>query len=464
MLKHSLLAGLVLLGAAAARAESSAPPRPPHQVLARDIYRELIELNTTGRNGATAAAVALQARLKAAGFTDSEMILAGPAPAAQCLIVRLQGRGEQKPILFIGHLDVVEALPADWTTDPFKLVEQDGYFYGRGTMDMKDGVTAMVVSLVRLKQSGYVPRGDIIVALTDHEEDGGDNGAIWLAQQHRDWIDAAYGINPDGGSGALKNGRPTVLEFQTAEKTYVGIDLEVTNAGGHGSVPTKDNAIYRLSAGLQRLAAYDFPLNLNETTRTYFARSAAQESGPTKADMLAVAETGDPAAAARLAAANPFYNALMRTTCVATMLSAGHAENALPQTARATLNARVLPTENPAEVRATLERVLADPQVRITRFQAYPGGPLSPIEPKLFAKVEQLAAARWPGVTVVPFMGTGATDSVHFRNIGIPMYGLSGAFLNFNEHRAHGRDERLGVQEFYDSVDFMYDLMRKLTE
>ncbi len=460
----SRFALLALLAPALLLAEHTAPVRPSHQVLARDIYRELIELNTTGTHGATAAALALQARLKAAGFTDSEMILAGPTPEAQCLIVRLHGRGEQKPILFIGHIDVVEALPADWTTDPFKLVEKDGYFYGRGTMDMKDGDTAMAVSLIRLKQAGYVPRGDIIVAFTDHEEDGGANGAIWLAQQHRDWIDAGYGINPDGGSGTLKDGRPTVLEFQTAEKTYVGIDLEVTNAGGHGSVPTKDNAIYRLAAGLGRLAAYDFPLNLNETTRAFFARNSAYETGQTKTDMLAVAETGDPAAAARLAAASPFYNAMMRTTCVATQLAAGHAENALPQTARATLNARILPNETPDSVRATLQRVLADDQIKITRFQAFPAGALSPIEPKLFAKVEQLAIARWPGVTVVPFMGTGATDSVHFRNIGIPMYGLSGAFINEGEHRAHGRDERLGVKEFYDSVDFMYDLMRKLTE
>jgi acetylornithine deacetylase/succinyl-diaminopimelate desuccinylase-like protein len=460
MLRHLFL--LALVATLPLRAEAA--PAPAHHALARDIYRELIELNTTGKYGATAAAVALQGRLKAAGFTDAELILAGPTPAAQCLIVRLRGRGEQKPILFLGHLDVVEALPADWTTDPFKLVEKDGYFYGRGTIDMKDSVTAMVVSLIRMKQSGYIPRGDIIVAFTDHEEDGGDNGAIWLAQQHRDWIDAAYGINPDGGHGLIKNGRPAVLEFQTAEKTYVGIDLEVTNAGGHGSVPSKDNAIYQLAAGLERLAAYDFPINLNETTRTFFARSADQESGRTKADMLAVAETGDPAAAARLAAANTFYNALLRTTCVATQLTAGHAENALPQTARATLNARVLPNENPDDVRATLERVLADSRIRITRFKVYPGGPLSPLEPKLFAKVEQLATARWPGVTVVPYMGTGATDSVHFRNIGIPVYGVSGTFTDFNEHRAHGKDERLGVAEFYVAVDFMHDLMRELTK
>lgn len=438
---------------------------PPHHVLARDIYRELIELNTTGAHGSTAAAVAMQARLKAAGFTDNELTLLGPTPAAQNLVIRLRGRGAQKPVLFLGHLDVVEALASDWTTDPFKLVEKDGFFYGRGTMDMKDGVTALVVSLIRMKQSGYVPKGDIIVALTDHEEDGGDNGAIWLAQQHRDLVDAAYGINPDGGHGTMHDGKPLVLEFQTAEKTYVGIDLEVTNPGGHGSVPTKDNAIYRLAAGLGRLAAYDFPLNLNETTREYFARSAAQETGQTKADMLAVAATpSDLAAAARLAAASPFYNALLRTTCVATQLSAGHAENALPQTARATLNARVLPNESPDDTQATLVRVLADPQIKITRFKAYPAGPLSPLQPEVFAKVERLATARWPGVTVIPIMSTGATDSVHFRNLGIPMYGVSGAFLDREEHRAHGKDERLGVKEFYASADFMYDLMRTLTE
>ena len=456
----SVALALALLTLAVAGAEP-----PPHHALARDIYRELIELNTTGAHGATAAAVAMQARLKTAGFTDSELTLIGPTPAAQNLVVRLRGRGEQRPVIFIGHLDVVVALPADWTTDPFKLVEKDGYFYGRGTMDMKDGDTALVVSLIRLKQSGYIPRGDIIVALTDHEEDGGDNGAIWLVQTHRELVDAAYGINPDGGSGSTKDGRAVTLEFQTAEKTYVGIDLEVKSAGGHASLPVKDNAIYHLAAGLDRLAAYEFPFIPNETTRAYFARSALQETGQTKADMLAVAQTpSDLAAATRLAAVSPFYNALLRTTCVATQLQGGHAENALPQTARAILNARILPGEDPAAVKATLERVLADDQIKITRYLAYPAGALSPLNPTVFANVEKLAAQRWPGVTVVPTMSTGATDSVHWRNVGIPMYGVSGAFFPAGEHRAHGKDERLGVQEFYASVDFMYDLMRALTE
>ena len=464
MLRRLLLLAPLCLATLTLRAEAPAVPVPAHHALAYDIFRELIEINTVETHGSTPATLALKKRLLAAGFKEDEMIVAGVLPQCQNLIVRLKGRGAQRPILFLGHLDVVEALPSDWTTDPFQLVEKDGYYYGRGTIDMKDNVTALAVSLIRLKQSGYVPAGDIIVAFTDQEENGPGNGAVWLAREHRDWVDAAYGINPDGGNGTSKDGRPVSLQFQTAEKTYVGIDLEVKNPGGHGSVPPKDNAIYRLAAGLERLAAYDFPLNLNETTRLYFARCAEQESGRTKADMLAVAETDDPAAAARLAAASPFYNALLRTTCVATQLSAGHAENALPQTARATLNARVLPNESLADTQATLRRVLADDQIKITRFQAFPSGPLSPIQPAVFSKVEQLAARYWPGVTIVPTMSTGATDSVHFRLLGIPMYGVSGTFVPDGEHRAHGKDERIGVKEFYVAVDFMYDLMRKLTE
>jgi len=443
----------------------AADPAPPHHALARSIYQELVETNTTGSHGATAAVHALVARLKAAGFNDTELSILGPTPAAQNLVVRLHGRGEQRPILFLGHLDVVEALAADWGTDPFKLVERDGYFYGRGTIDMKNNVAALVVSLIRMKQAGFVPKGDIIVALTDHEEDGGDNGAIWLAQNHRELIDAAYGINPDGGNGIARQGKPYTLDFQTAEKTYVGIDLEVKNPGGHSSVPVKENAIYQLAAGLQRLAAFDFPLNLNETTRAYFARCAQLETGATKTDMLAVAQDpSDPAAAARLAANSPTYNALLRTTCVATQLNAGHAENALPQTARATLNARILPNEDPETVRATLQRLLADEQINIVRYQVFPAGPLSPLDPKVFAQVERLARTRWPGVTVIPVMSAGATDSVHFRQIGIPVYGVSGSFVEFGEHRQHGKDERLGVKAFYEGTDFLYDLMRALTE
>lgn len=457
------------LGAASLLAQSpsssTAGAPPPHHTLARAIFRELIETDTTDKNGATKAAVAMAARLKAAGFADTELTLAGPQPQNQNLVVRLRGRGGRRPVLFIGHLDVVEALRADWTTDPFTLVEKDGYFYGRGTTDMKDGDAALVTSLIRLKQAGYVPERDIIVALTDHEEGGDANGVSWLLQNRRELIDAEYCINPDGGGGELKHGKPVVLEFQTAEKTYLAFQLEVTNKGGHGSLPVKDNAIYRLAAGLGRLAAYDFPIQLNETTRTFFARSAAQETGQTKADMLAVAQTPpDLAAAARLAASSALYNAMLRTTCVATMLSGGHAENALPQVARAVLNARMLPDGSIDAVLVTLKTVLADDQIKVTRHGSGGVSPLSPLRPDVFEKVERLTAAMWPGVTVTPTMSTGASDGKYLREAGIPVYGVSGSFTDVDDVRAHGKDERLGVKEFYAAIDFMHELMKTVTQ
>lgn len=449
----------------AAQPASEAGALPPHHVLAREIFRELIEINTTGKNGCTPAAVAMKARLKAAGFAEADLVLAGPRPQNQNLVARLRGRGTQRPVLFIGHLDVVEALRADWTSDPFVLLEKDGYFYGRGTTDMKDCDTALVTALIRLKQAGYVGERDIIVALTDHEEGGDFNGVSWLVQNRRELIDAEFCINPDGGSGELKHGKPIVMEFQTAEKTYLAFQLEVTNKGGHGSVPPKDNAIYHLAAGLGRLAAYEWPIVLNETTRTFFARSALTETNEaTKADLLAVSHTPtDLAAAERLAASSPFYNAMLRTTCVATMLSGGHAENALPQLARAVLNARVLPGESLDAVQATLRTVLADDQIKITRLDKSLGSPVSPLRADVVEKVERLTARMWPGVVVTPTMSTGASDSIYLRQI-MPAYGVSGTFTDIDDMRAHGRDERIGVKEFYAAIDFMPELMKALTQ
>lgn len=457
----------VILGAVqiAAQPAGSPPALPPHHVLAREIFRELIAINTTVKNGCTPAAVAMRARLKAAGFADTDLILAGPRPEHQNLVARLKGTGAQRPVLFIGHLDVVEALRADWTTEPFTLVEQGGYFYGRGTTDMKDSDTALVTALIRLKQSGYVPQRDIIVALTEDEEGGDFDGVSWLVQNRRELIDAEFCINPDGGSGELKHGKPIVMEFQTAEKTYLAFQLEVTNKGGHGSLPSKDNAIYHLAAGLGRLAAYDWPIVLNETTRTFFARSALTETNEqTKADLLAVSRSlTDLAAAQRLAASSPFYNAMLRTTCVATMLSGGHAENALPQLARAVLNARVLPGESLDAVQATLQSVLADDQIKITRLDKSLGSPVSPLRPDVVEKVERLTARMWPGVIVTPTMSTGASDSIYLRQV-MPAYGVSGSFTDIDDIRAHGRDERIGVKEFYAAIDFMPELMKALTQ
>ncbi|MFA5265703.1 MAG: M20/M25/M40 family metallo-hydrolase [Opitutaceae bacterium] len=448
-----------------AQSPSGAASLPPHHALALEVFRELIETDTTLKTGSTKAVMAIAARLKAAGFTDAELTIDGPRPQNQNLIVRLRGKGLQRPVLFIGHLDVVEAFRADWTMDPFTLIEKDGYFYGRGTTDMKNADTALIVSLIRMKQAGYMPRGDIIVALTDHEEGGEANGMAWLVKNRRELIDAEYCINPDGGGGKMKLGKPMLMQIQTAEKAYLTFQLEVTNKGGHGSVPVKDNAIYRLAAGLNRLAAYDFPIQLNETTRTFFARSALQETGQTKADMLAVAQTpSDLAAAERLAAQSASYNAMLRTTCVATMLSGGHAANALPQMARAVLNGRVLPGDSPEAMTETLKTVLADDQIKITRLETTVVSPISPLRPDLFAKVEQLTTAMWPGVPVTPIMSTGATDGKYLRSVGIPVYGVSGTFINSGDMRAHGRDERLGVQEFYRSVDFMHELIKMLTQ
>jgi acetylornithine deacetylase/succinyl-diaminopimelate desuccinylase-like protein len=383
----------------------------PHQQLARDIFEELIDINTTLTKGSTRAAEAMAVRLRKAGFPESDVQLVGPAPQHMNLVVRYRGKGTLKPILFISHLDVVEALRRDWSMDPFTFVERDGYFYGRGTTDIKCEDADLVANFIRLKQEGYVPDRDLIVALTEDEENGTANGVQWLIANRRDLIDADYCINPDGGNGELKNGKPVVMEVQTSEKIYCDYRLEATNKGGHSSLPVHDNAIYRLAAALTRLAAFEFPVTLNETTRLFFERSARHESGQTRSDMLAMAKTPpDTGAANRLARSSAYYNALMRTTCVATMISGGHAENALPQSARANVNCRMLPDETAESVMATLRSVIADTQVVITRTTESSQGPLSPLRTDLMEPVEKLTAEMWPGAIVMPTMSTGASD------------------------------------------------------
>lgn len=435
-----------------------------HHKLARDIFRELIEINTTLTVGSTKAAEAMAARLRTAGFPESDIHVVGPQPQHMNLVVRYRGRGVIRPILFIAHLDVVEALRQDWSFDPFTFLEKDGYFYGRGTTDVKCEDADLVANLIRLKQEGFVPNRDIIVALTEDEENGDANGVQWLLANHRDMIDADYCINPDGGGGEIKNGKHVVMDFQTSEKLYSDYRLEVTNKGGHSSLPLKDNAIYRLAGALTRLAAFDFPVRLNETTRLFFERSAGQETGQTRSDLMAIAKTPlDTAAANRLAQSSAHYNALMRTTCVATMLSGGHAENALPQSARANVNCRMLPDDTPENVMATLKSVIADTQVTITCLQAPTWAPLSPLRKDVMEPLERLTASMWPGVGVTPIMSTGGTDGKYLRLAGIPVYGLSGMFADMDDVRAHGRDERLGVKEFYEGVDFMYRFIKVLT-
>jgi acetylornithine deacetylase/succinyl-diaminopimelate desuccinylase-like protein len=444
--------------------EVQAAPVSEHERLAREIFKELIEINTTDSSGnTTTAAEAMANRLKEAGFPSDDVQVLGPDARKGNLVVRLRGTGERRPILLLAHLDVVEARREDWSMDPFKFIERDGFFYGRGTSDIKCGDAVLVSDLIRLKHEGFQPDRDLIIALTADEEGGSFNGVDWLLKNHRDLIDAAYCLNLDGGFGAIKNGKPILNELQTSEKTYLSFRLEVTNRGGHSSLPVKDNAIYHLAEGLTRLAHFDFPVMLNETTRSYFERMSGIEGGEAGRDMIALlAPNPDPQVVARLAAF-PIYNAQMRTTCVATRLEAGHADNALPQRARAIVNCRLLPEDSPDGVRQTLEKILADEAITVVPLREARVSPRSAITREVLEPAERITAELWPGVPVIPVMSTGGTDGLYMRLAGIPTYGISGFLGDVDDIRAHGRDERIGVREFFDGLEFMYRFVKVLS-
>lgn len=433
---------------------------------ARDIFEQLININTTGSSGSTTVASnAMAKRLLDAGFPAADVQVIGLEGSKNYnLIARYRGTGRQRPILLLAHIDVVEARREDWSVDPFTFLEKDGYFYGRGTLDVKDGAAILVATLARLKQEGYRPNRDLIVALTTGEEGGSDyNGVQWLLENHRDLIDAAYVINMDAGDPVILNGKRVWRSVQAGEKVYTTFKLEVHNPGGHSSLPPKDNAIYRLAAALERLSAYEFPAQLNDITRATFQRLAVLQPGPLSPDMVAVTRPNpDSAAIRRLSDASPLYNAQLRTTCVATMLSAGHAENALPQTATATVNCRMLPGTATDEVQRTLTRVVNDTAVAVT--VAFPGvpSPASPLVPEIMGPIERVTKRLW-NIPVVPVMETGATDGLFLRNAGYPVYGVSGVFVDINDIRAHGRDERIGVQDYYDGAEYIYQLVKAVS-
>jgi acetylornithine deacetylase/succinyl-diaminopimelate desuccinylase-like protein len=459
------LACAMALLCGAAFAQSQAALSPEHQA-ARDIFKQLIEINTTDTpaGNVTAAAEAMAERFRTAGFPAEDIHVDGPKPNKKNLVVRLHGRGAGKPILFIAHLDVVEALRQDWSMDPFKFDEVDGFFYGRGTSDIKQGDTILVANFIRLKKEGWIPARDLILALTADEEGGDSNGAQWLAQNHRDWIDAEYCINTDAGDFETKKGKRMLLGMQTSEKNYVDFRLEVKSNGGHSSRPVKDNAIYHLSQGLARLADFDFPVSLNETTRGYFERTATLESPATGADFRAVigsdhAKAGE---AAKRLSQTAFFNALLRTTCVATRLEGGHANNALPQTAAANVNCRMLPQDSLQNVQDTLKRVLADDRIVVSVVGEAVPAPASAINPLIVSKLQALSAKLYGGLPIVPVMDTGASDGKYLRIAGIPTYGVPGVFENVDDVRAHGKDERIGVKDFYDGVDFYYEFIKSL--
>ncbi len=439
----------------------------PYEQRAREIFKELIDINTTDTpaGNVTTAAEAAAARLKAAGWADSDLQVIGPDPRKHNLVARWRGTGAGRPLLLLAHLDVVEAKREDWTVDPFTFLERDGWFYGRGTRDDKGMASQFLANLIRLKEEHFTPKRDLILALTADEEGGQFNGVDWLVKNHRDLIDAEMAIN-EGGGGTSRKGKYLTNEVQASEKVYQDFRLESVNAGGHSSMPVKDNAIYHLSQALARLAEFDFPIELNDVTREYFKRSALVEADPKiAADMKLVGQAPpDLAAAARLASQVPYWNSMMRTTCVATRLAGGHANNALPQLATANVNCRILPGVSPDAVKGTLTKVFADPKVAISFVgDATPSKP-SVLRPDVMAVVESLTKEMFPGVVVVPVMSTGATDGLFLRNADIPTYGIDGTFSDIDDVREHGRDERVGIKQYFDGLEFQYRLIKALAD
>ena len=455
------LAIALLTLAAPLRAQTGKDPAA--KALEREILKQLIEINTSDSAGHTPdAAKAMADRLLNAGFPAADVRVLGYNPRYQSLVARYRGRSAgKKPVLLMAHLDVVDARREDWSTDPYQFVEKDGFYYGRGTEDVKDGVAMLIANFIRYKKEGFVPDRDLIIVLTADEETSGES-IRWLVAEHRDLIDAEFALNTDGGGGDYRDGKPIRFNVQAAEKVYQSFLLEVRNKGGHSSRPVPDNAIYHLARGLSRLADFQFPVRLNEVTRAFFQRGAAAELPAVAADMRLVARSGDPAAARRLSAGSPYYNSVLHTTCVATRLFAGHADNALPQLARATVNCRIEPDEPVESVEARLRRAVADTAIHFSRIaEAHPSPP-SPLRPEVMAPIEAVARKYWPGVPVVPEMSTGASDGLYTRNGGIPTYGVAAVFEDMNDSRAHGRDERVGVKEYHLAAEYWYELVKRL--
>lgn len=463
-----LLANLFAFAIAASAVAASAQLSESNKQMAKSIFKQLIEINTT--NSSTAAAEAMQKRFLDAGFSQSDLHLIGPNPQNMNLVVRYRGTGQQKPILLIGHLDVVQALRKDWTTDPFQFTEKDGFVYGRGTQDMKDGDAIMVTNLIRLKKEGYRPDRDIILALTTDEEGGAFNGVSWLLKNHRDLIDAAYVLNPDAGGVTTENGKAIQVEVDASEKMYSDYTLTVTNRGGHSSLPRPDNAIYELADGLVKLQHYQFPVQLDPVTRAYFEKQSTILHGQQAEDIKALLKTPpDPAAVARVAQ-NPFDNATMRTTCVATVVRAGGAHNALPQRAVANVNCRILPGSTREQIRQKLIAILADSKIDV-QIAGDPGSidpnqmaeRPAPLNTQLMEAINKIAAKMWPGAPVIPAMSTGATDGKYTNAAGMPTYGVSGVAIEVGGDREHGKDERVRLSSYYDGVVFYYRLLKALT-
>lgn len=442
--------------------------------LARDIFQQLVEINTTDSVGNVSnAARAMEQRLLDAGFSKEDLFVGGPNDRKENLVVRYRGTGSKEPILFICHLDVVEAPRREWQTDPFKFVEKDGLYYGRGTQDMKDNDAILVTSFILMRKAHYAPDRDLILALTADEEGGKSNGVDWLIKNHPDLMQAGYVLNPDGGGVDLVNGKAISVDVDATEKLYGDYQLVVTNPGGHSSLPVPDNAIYHVADALTRLQHYRFPFKLNSVTRAYFQRISTLESGQKAADMKAILQPDPDTAAVTRLSLNPEWNSMMHTTCVATRFNAGLANNALPQRAEAIVNCRILPGYTLEQIRQELIGIFADDKLTV-RYMDDAGDvhaaapdrrqlPPAQLNPEVMGAMDRIAAKMWPGAPVIPTMATGASDSIYTMAAGMPSYGISGVAIEMNDIRAHARDERLPVGSFPGGLDFYYQLIRSLS-
>ncbi|MGC1389081.1 MAG: M20/M25/M40 family metallo-hydrolase [Steroidobacteraceae bacterium] len=476
--RTALTSSAVILSALCAQGAWCASPMsdPAVHAMAHDIFKQLIEINTTDSIGSTTvAAQAMARRLLDAGFPAADVVVAGPNDRKGNMVARYRGRpgSTLRPLLIIGHLDVVEARREDWTTDPFQFVEQDGYYFGRGTQDMKDSDAIVVTNFIRLRREGYVPDRDIVLALTADEEGGKSNGVDWLLKNRRELIDADYVLNPDGGGVVTDHGKPLTVEFEASEKLYADYQVLATNRGGHSSLPRPDNPIYQVAHALEALERSPFPFELNNITREYFKQMAQLEPPQRAADMRAILATPpDPAAIERLSK-DPRYNSTMRTTCVATMLAGGHAPNALPQRAEANVNCRIFPGHSQEEIRLALVKLFNDPGLSV-RYRS-DSGELSdhgsdrnamtppPLRADVMDPLRSVSARLWPGAPVIPIMEPGASDSIYTMMEGLPSYGISGVAIDRDDHREHGRDERLQIDSYYKGVEFYYQFLKALT-
>ncbi|MGQ0587198.1 MAG: M20/M25/M40 family metallo-hydrolase [Gammaproteobacteria bacterium] len=471
-MRFAALALSVLLPATSFAAE---PLAEADRALARELFKELIEINTTHSAGdTTAAAEAMAKRLRAAGFPRNDVAVLGPRAKRGNLVARLRGSGKTRPVLVIVHLDVVEARREDWTTDPFQFVEKDGYFYGRGTQDIKDMAAIATATLIRFKREGFVPERDIILALTADEESGADNGVDWLLKNHRGLVDAEFVLNPDSGGVDSVGGKPVNLELAGAEKIYADYELAATNPGGHSSQPRPENAIYQLTAALGRVQRSPFPFELNPVTRGYFEHLSRTQAGQAADDMRAILGKKPDAKAVERLSKDPAWNSTLHTTCVATRLAGGHANNALPQSATAIVNCRILPGHSPEEVRRELIKIVADKDITVRYVHSKTDERLDfapdttpmappPLRQDVLDSLRRTVDARWPGLPIIPTMMTGASDSVFTVARGIPTYGFSGVAVDRDDVRAHGKDERLRVEAYYEGAAFWYDVLKDLT-